>query len=237
MRSGLCPQYFPAIRCEDCDVHVRGFRRPKLGDNFRRSELIVISGKYTLESGRTEDALRKLEGRIKAMRLVHEIERLAIAAAGNALLDSGLEFPAGSVDTALFLAIDDSVEDIKNEYLQGVLDEGILGASPLLFPFTSANSLSAQVSIALDLRGECIVMPMKRINGSSADVIQYATECIAAGYAKIAIIGLINTKDRNLSIGEGRYSADFLIIEGEDDAVRRGARIYNSIVAGNRASF
>lgn len=176
--------------------------------------MIVISGRCIVESGGTEEALRKIEGRIKSMRLVHEIERLAVAAAGNALLYSGVEFPVGDSRISLIIGIDDAIEDIKNEYLEGILAEGILGASPLLFPFTSPNALAAQVSIALDLRGEGIVMPIRNVNGSCSDMIEYATECIAAGHAEKAIIGKITTKDHNLSIGEGRYAAEFFIVEG-----------------------
>ena len=194
---------------------------------------MVITGRCRLESSDVEEALNKLEGLIKPMRLVHDLERLAVAAVGGALLDAGLSFPVGDSTVGIFIGIDDAIEDIKDEYFSGVLAEGILGASPLLFPFTSPNALAAQVSIAFDLRGEGIVMP---INGSCPDVIEYATDCIAGQHAKRAIAGAITIIGRRLSIEGDRYAAEFFIIESEGDAVRRGARTYNSnpSVAGNR---
>jgi 3-oxoacyl-(acyl-carrier-protein) synthase len=195
--------------------------------------LMVITGRCRLESSRIEEAMNKLEGLIKPMRLVHDLERLAVAAVGGALRDAGLSFPIGDSTVGMYIGIDDAVEDIKDKYFSGVLADGILGASPLLFPFTSPNALAAQVSIAFDLRGEGIVMP---INGSCPDVIEYATDCIAGEHAKKAIAGAITIKDRRLSIEEARYYAEFFVVESEGDAVKRGARTYNlnSSGAGNR---
>ncbi len=193
--------------------------------------MTVITGRCRLDSSGIEGALGRLEGRIKQMRLVHGLERLAVAASGNALLDAGLSLPCGVSTCGLYLGIDDAIEDIKDEYLRAVLADGMLGASPLLFPFTSPNALAAQVSIACDLRGEGIVIP---INGSCHDVIKYATECIAGKHVQKAIAGAIKVGDRKLSTEEGRYIAEIFVIEGEDDAVRRGARIYHSSGAVNR---
>lgn len=190
---------------------------------------MVIKGRCRLESSGIDEALSKLEGVIKPMRLVHDLERLAVAAAGGALLDAGMSFPVGDSTIGIYIGIDDAIEDMKDEYFSGILAEGILGASPLLFPFTSPNALAAQISIALDLRGEGIVMP---INGSCPDVIEYATDCIAGQHANKAIAGAIKIRDRRLSIEEDRYAAEFFVIESEGDAVRRGARIYDSGSAG-----
>lgn len=195
--------------------------------------LMVIRGRCRLESSRIEEALSKLEGVIRPMRLVHDLERLAVAAVGGALIDAGLRIPVGDSTVGMYIGIDAAIEDIKDEYFSGVLSEGILGASPLLFPFTSPNALAAQVSIAFDLRGEGIVMS---INGSCPDVIEYATDCIAGHHAKRAIAGAIVIIDRRLSIEEDRYAAEFFVIESEGDAMMRRARTYNSnsSVADNR---
>ncbi len=187
--------------------------------------LMVITGRCRLESSGVEEALNRLEGLIKPMRLVHDLERLVVAAVGGALMDAGLSFPVGGSTIGIFIGIDDAIEDIKDEYFSGVLAEGILGASPLLFPFTSPNALAAQISISFDLRGEGVVIP---INGSCPDVIEYATDCIASHHAKKAITGTITIIDRRLSIEEDRYAAEFFIIESEGDAVMRGARTCNS---------
>jgi 3-oxoacyl-(acyl-carrier-protein) synthase len=191
----------------------------------------VITGRFPLESGRIEEVLGKLDGLMKPMRLVHELERLAVAAAGGALMDAGLHFPVGDQTVGIYLGLDDAVEDIKDEYFRGVAAEGILGASPLLFPFTSPNALAAAVSIAFDLRGAGVVMP---INGSCPDVIEYATDCISGKGSEKALAGTIRINNRKLSAEEGRYAAEFFIIEGKEAAVGRGARIYGPSRGGYR---
>jgi|WetSurMetagenome_2_1015567.scaffolds.fasta_scaffold00030_74 3-oxoacyl-(acyl-carrier-protein) synthase len=191
---------------------------------------MVITGESLLDSAGACEAIEKLTGRVKQMRLVHALERLAVAAAGCALVDSGLDFQGGASDIGIYIGIDDAIEDIKDEYFNGVLADGLLGASPLLFPFTSPNTLAAQISIAFDLRGEGIVMPVK---SSCSDVIEYAVGCIAGGYAEKAITGAITVRDPRLSTDEGRYLAEFFIVEKNAAAVKREAGIYRSFKAGN----
>lgn len=192
---------------------------------------MVITGKSRLDSAHIEGALDRLDGRIKRMRLTHTLERLAVAAVGSALDDAGIDlFPVGDSMTGIYMGIDDAIEDIKDEYFNGILADGILGASPLIFPFTSPNALTAQVSIAFDLRGETILMPIYRTYSA---VIKYAFECIAGNYTKRAIAGGITIGDHNLSVDEGRYVAEIFIFERDEEAVRRGAKKYYSVDAGN----
>ncbi|HMK59997.1 MAG TPA: beta-ketoacyl synthase N-terminal-like domain-containing protein [Dissulfurispiraceae bacterium] len=168
-------------------------------------------GKFTLEDIDIENALLKLEGHMKPIRLVHDIERLAVASVGLALLASGIKCPYGGSDIGLYLGIDDSIEDIKDEYFRRVLADGALGASPLLFPFTSPNALAAQISIAFDLRGECIVMP---INGSCSNVIKYATECIDSKHVRTAIVCVIKIAANGQSGPNGQYVGDVMVFGG-----------------------
>lgn len=192
--------------------------------------IVVVTGRSRLNSAYMEETLEKFEGRIRQMRLVNPLERLAVAAVGSVLADAGTDFPVGDSGIGMYIGMDDAMEDIKDEYFKGIVADGIMGASPLLFPFTSPNAFAAQVSIAFDLRGEGILMP---VNRSWDNVIKYATECVAGGYAKMAIAGAITINNRNLSIEAGRYTAEFSLIEGEGDAVRRKARIYHSLMAGD----
>ncbi len=186
----------------------------------------VITGIGKISSTNTEEALDRLSGRIKQMRLVTTLEQLAVAAVGRAFDDAGIDFPVCNSSIGIYFGIDDAVEDIKNEYFDGILKEGVLGASPLLFPYTSPNALAAQVSIVFDMRGEIVTMPT---NHSSADMIEYASECIAGGYSRMAIAGGITIKDKNTSIREDRYIAEFFFIERLSHAMARGAKVYQSI--------
>ena len=191
--------------------------------------MMVITGICRLDSTHIEEALGNLSG-IKQMRLVHPLERLAIAAVGGALFDAGIDSPIGDAGAGMYIGIDDAIEDLKDEYFGGILTDGILGASPLLFPFTSANAIAAQISIAFDLRCESIMVP---VNGSCSDVIEYATECIAGNYVRFSIAGCITMKDHNLPAEQGRYAAEFFIIERKCDAENRKAKICCPVKADN----
>lgn len=180
----------------------------------------VITGKIKISSSTIDHALTRLKDTIRQMRFLNKLEQLAILSVGIILDEAGIGVPVGNADVGLFVGIDDAIEDIKDEYFNGILNDGILGASPLLFPFTTPNSLAAQVSIAFDIRGESVTIPVKH---SYRNVIEYASECITERHTKMAIAGGILLKDKRLSVEEGRYMAEFFVLEDAGNAVERGA--------------
>ncbi|KKO18991.1 MAG: hypothetical protein DCC43_00740 [Candidatus Brocadia sp.] len=194
----------------------------------------VITGVSKISSNNIEYAASGLKDSIRQMRFVNSLEQLAVTAVGIMLNDAKIDIPIGNSNVGLFVGIDDSIEDIKDEYFEGILNEGILGASPLLFPYTTPNSLAAQVSIAFDIRGENITIP---IQYSYRTVLEYAVECITEKYTGTAIAGGIRVQDKNLSIGNGRYVAEFFLLEDVDSARKRGATIYNNAWEGLCESF
>lgn len=185
----------------------------------------VITGKSKITSKDIKEAILKLNGQIRQIRFVHDLERLTVAGIGLLMDDAAIRLPVKSADISLYIGIDDSIEDIKDEYFNNILDEGILGASPLLFPFTSPNALTAQISIVFDIRGESIMMPIKY---SYRDVIEYAIECITGEYTRMAIAGGILSEDKETAITENHYKAEFFFLENLESAVKRGAKIYEN---------
>jgi 3-oxoacyl-(acyl-carrier-protein) synthase len=183
----------------------------------------VITGISRMKGVGAQDMVDEIEGLAMKMRFVSPVEYLAVAAAGRALRDAGISLPVGSAEIAIYIGIANAVEDIKDEYLRGVLKEGLLGVSPLLFPFTSPNALAAQVSIAYDIRGECITMPVRN---SCSDVIDYATECISGKYAEAAVTGCLWLNTERLREEGERYSAEFYVMEQRSRAEGRDAKIY-----------
>lgn len=184
---------------------------------------IVITGKSKISSKNADEVLDRFSVQIKQLRLVNHLEILTIAAVGNVLEDAGISFPVGDSNIGVYIGIDEAVEDIKDEYLENILREGILGVSPLLFPFTSPNALTAQATIAFDIRGESITMPVKN---SFGNVIKYAAECIWGKHVRMAIAGGVMIKNRTLSPKEGRYVAEMFFLEELNSAENRGAMIY-----------
>ncbi|OOP57161.1 MAG: hypothetical protein AYP45_05095 [Candidatus Brocadia carolinensis] len=180
----------------------------------------VITGVSKISSNNIESVTSGLHDSIRQMRFVNSMEQLTVIAVGILLNDAKIGIPIGNASVSLFVGIDDSIEDIKNEYFEGILNEGILGASPLLFPYTTPNSLAAQVSIAFDIRGENITIPIKH---SYRDVIEYAIECITGKYTGTAIAGGIRVQDRSLSVGEGRYVAEFFFTRRSGQRKKTGS--------------
>jgi 3-oxoacyl-(acyl-carrier-protein) synthase len=195
---------------------------------------LVITGRCKLTGSSVDECMDRLHGRIKPMRLLHTLERLVIAAIGGALDDAGIPLPVGTSAIGLYLGIDRAIEDIKDKYFLNILHEGMLGASPMLFPYTSPNALAAQASIAFDMRGESITMP---INNSYMDVIRYSTFCVAGGYTEMAVAGGITMNCEALSLHEGRYRAEFFFIRGMRSVAERGAKIYHHIKAGRDEEY
>ncbi len=182
----------------------------------------VITGTSRADR-RSAEALRdKLEGRLKPVRIVHELVRLAVTGAMAALDSAGVGIPVGKTDTGLFIGLDVSIEDIKDDYFRNILREGPEGAGPLLFPFTSPNALAALISIVADIRGECITMP---IHHSGADVLIYAAECIEVEYVSAALVGCLTLNEDRAPAGGNRYKAEFYYMEDMKRAASRGAEI------------
>lgn len=181
----------------------------------------VITGISKLTSKDINVSIDRHINRIKKIRLVNNIELLAIASVGNVLEDAKIKFPVGNSYIAIYIGIDDAIEDIKDEYFNNILKDEITGASPLLFPYTSPNALAAQVSIAFDIRGESITF---HIGNSYMDVVKYAATCVAKGYTKMAIAGAIRLENKKLIANEGRYGAEFLFIETKASAKKRNVK-------------
>lgn len=185
-------------------------------------EIVVTGIGYasSFDNRLIEETLNSIRQRTGKTRFIHDIEKSAVTAVSFALDDAGVAFPlleSGRDDTGLYMGIDDAVEDVKDDFFRGVLGDGILGASPLMFPFTSPNAFSAQLTIVFDMRGECILMP---VNNSCEDVIEYAAMCIRNGYAKTAVSGGVLSKGNNI------YEAEFYVLEEANAAKDRGAKAY-----------
>lgn len=180
--------------------------------------IAAVTGRARLTSRETAEAIAGLGSRIRPVRFVTLLEQLAVAAVAGALDDAGMAFPVGSSDAGIYLGIDDAIEEVKDEYFKGIVRDGMWGASPMLFPYTTPNAFAAQISIAFDLRGESITMP---ITHSAGDVIEYATRCVMQGYITRAVAGGITVCNPGLSAEEGRYAAEFFVIEPADSAAGR----------------
>lgn len=178
---------------------------------------IVITGYSKITSISANSAFLHFTNRIRKIRPVHELDTLIVSAIGELLVCAGVTFPIGNDTIGLYIGIDDSIEEIKNKFFTNIVKDGMMGVSPLLFPLTSPNALAAQVSIAFDIRGECITFP---IQDSIKDTIDYGSECIFHNHIPKAIVGgIIENKTEQLQ--DRFFSAEFLFLERIESAIKR----------------
>lgn len=185
----------------------------------------VITGVSIIRINELNEIVPDLSERTQTFRYVCGLERLTVVAVELVLREAGITIPVGKDTVGIYIGIDDAIEDVKNEYLRNIIEEGLLGASPLLFPFTSPNALAAQATIVFDIRGESIVMPCK---GSMKNIAEYADERVSEGPMKMAITGSIFSPEETSTEDRNNYEARFYVIESPESARERGAQTYEN---------
>lgn len=184
----------------------------------------VITGASAVSTSELHEIMPALSERTLAFRFVCDLERLTVAAVELVLKEAGIAAPVGKETIGIYIGIDDVIEEVKNEYLRNIIEEGLLGASPLLFPFTSPNALAAQATILFDLRGESIVMPYRE---SMKTIAEYADDRISAGIMKMAVVGGIFSSGGEPAAHRQGAAARFYMIETAENARDRGVRTYH----------
>lgn len=77
--------------------------------------------------------------------------------AGRSLEEAGITGHL-SEGAGVFVGLDGIMDRWKEEFFRGVENDGPVGASPLIFPYTSANALAARLTIAFGLKGQDITI-------------------------------------------------------------------------------
>jgi len=119
-------------------------------------------------SSRLHMALASLSPGGPPIRLLHAIEEMAVLAAHEALSRSGISMPYRGDDIGVAVGVEEGIDGIKARYYQAVLQDGPLGASPLMFPLTTPNTIAARISILFDLRGETFTVGGGSVSGAQA---------------------------------------------------------------------
>ena len=132
----------------------------------------------------------------KAVKTVIKAEELALAALSAALKQiRNLE-----LETGIVFGIDNAIDRCKEEFFKGLLAEGPIGASPLLFPYTSHNAITAQATIAFGIKGEDITIT----SGASSflKAIEYSFELLHRSVMKSVIAGGISENEAMVVVME-----------------------------------
>ncbi len=184
----------------------------------------------------------------KGLRLLDRATLLALVAGHLALRDAGLleQAPDWAGGRAPGLVLGTSFGSLASitGYVKTRLAHGAAALNPSLFPNTVVNSPASQAAIRFGLRALCTTIATGWASG--AEAIGYACDALRRGRADIILAGgAEELAPDNLAIyqdlgiapatgfGEG---ACLLVLEREDDAARRGARVLARI-AGRGSGF
>jgi 3-oxoacyl-(acyl-carrier-protein) synthase len=140
----------------------------------------VLAGRTAVDKAGRACAARLREGvdagaiHPNVWRRLDRCSRMAMAAAREALHDSGLDSPAGAMrgeETGAHAMVVGTMTagiGTLRAFLATQLAEGPESASPMLFPFTVPNSPASQCSILLGLRGPNLTISEMEASGLAA---------------------------------------------------------------------
>lgn len=176
------------------------------------------------------------------IRTVYRQEEFLLTAAHASMISAGME-NEDKEDTGVVLGVDSVIDPWKEDFYRGVLREGPLGASPLIFPYTSANALAARLTIALGLKGQSITIA----NGplSFLKALAYGYLLVSCGRVKKALVGAVTEKAAatvTLGAGKGFFlnacvesrwvAGDATLLSSMDESFSFLGRAFDGLSAG-----
>lgn len=126
---------------------------------------------------------------LKTQRFVDDLEILVVAGISKLFDAARVAYPLRGTEISLYLLLDQGIEEIKNKFLSSILKEGVDVASPLLFPYTAPNTITARATILFGIHGESITFPVKN---SPINVLKYTSIFLYTNHSKV-ILGYTNT--------------------------------------------
>jgi 3-oxoacyl-[acyl-carrier-protein] synthase II len=170
------------------------------------------------------------------LRRLPRLSQMAIVAGKEALATGAAPYDATRIGVVLGTGLGTLEETIG--FMRGYLEGGPEAASPLLFPSSVMNAAAGQLALECKLRGvnstvnhrdasplaaltmACDLLELGRADALVVGAVDELSAPALAGYKKLGAGGVV--------LGEG---AAMLLVEREDDAKKRGARV-RAVVAG-----
>lgn len=177
-----------------------------------------------------------------SLRRMPRLSQMAIVA-GKQALGTTLPYDGARVGVVLGTGLGTLEETIA--FMRGYLDGGPEAASPLLFPSSVMNAAAGQLALECKLRG-----PNSTVNHRDASplaALTMACDLLTLGRADALLVGGVDelsapaltgwrklgALDAGLMPGEG---AGMLLVEREEDARMRGARVRALVVGRGETS-
>jgi hypothetical protein len=126
----------------------------------------------------------------RTVKTILKAEELALAATSTAVKQAGSPL---SSSCGIIFGVDNAIDGCKSQFFKGLLNDGPLGASPLLFPYTSPNIITAQITIAFTIKGEDITITSGPFSFLKA--LGYGFELLHRGIMQSAIVGGISENE------------------------------------------
>ncbi len=202
---------------------------------------------------RAEELAPWLPGR--SARRMSPASRFAVACARMALEDAGWEAEAfGGVRTGVSLGVGFGTS-FAQRLFDAVLASGPEAAPPFQFIDSGANAPTGQIAVAFGARGPNQTVMQYQASGLLA--VQGGAQLVATGRCDRVVTGFVNEIAPVLHAALARFGAladrgrpfaaersgfvpaegaTVLVLEDEESARRRGARVYGRVAAGVRAN-
>lgn len=235
-------------------ISAAGIGLPPLAEAVRRKRSYLhpapadITGEDGLLWGRVEEfRVGDFMPPLKARKL-DRCSQMAVAAAGMALKDAGIEH-AGIDPLRIGIVLGCGFGGIANssEFLGGFFTGGAEGLAPMLFPNTVANAAASNASIEHGIKGPNVTIVQRFCSAETA--LMMACRYLDEGRADMIITGGVDELTPILlrgfrSMGQHRHFAagfgegcGLLVLERRESAVGRGAAIKGSIDAIRSVGF
>ncbi len=168
-----------------------------------------------------------------SLRRLPRLSQLAIVAGKEALAESAPPYDATRVGVVLGTGLGTLEETIA--FMRGYLDGGPEAASPLLFPSSVMNAAAGQLALECKLRG--VNSTVNHRDASPLSALTMACDLLALGRADALVVGAVDELSAPAlagyrALGAGTLAgvvwgegAAMMIVEREDDAKKRGAKI------------
>ncbi len=174
---------------------------------MEKTGTVYIKGSTLVEvESFDESSLSKVAG-----RTVFPEERFLLASVAKTLEASGFESSAADENAGLgiVLGLDTVVDDWKAGFFGEVIEDGPIGASPLVFPYTSPNALAARATIAFNLKGDDITIASGPLSFFKA--VSYGATLVGSGILEGVVVG---------GVAEGAAFTVFLSAEPGENCIK-----------------
>lgn len=170
------------------------------------------------------------------LRRLPRLSQMAIVAGKEALAKGAPPYDPTRLGVVLGTGLGTLEETIG--FMRGYLAGGPEAASPLLFPSSVMNAAAGQLALECKLRG--VNSTVNHRDASALSALTMACDLLELGRADALVVGAVDELSApalagyralgagSVVLGEG---AGMLLVEREDDAAQRGARI-RAVVAG-----